>query len=961
MFNVTYIKLKNGVWGIKSATPLLEGDSVEVHKANGDIVVEVVDKYHSKNIKGMNVYTIKQKYAKGGGTPLPKTASPKKAKKELHYDLFVWEKDPNGDYNPYSGSLYKLTTQMEIGASGIDTIIDFYSLKAGDDDDVVVYARHESTHYETPSSYDRLIGNFDLVSALYAVYGSKKEAAEMVERTWIACKMGCTTFPARGQKIKGIHYASDKLRNVADFSKILSAIVITENTDIENVSHKHYTTNYGDDYKLQGNRRVKLDDVIECMIDKFTRPVPKSPEHGYVDSRRINSKEEALEIIQQCRDKGEAPEYIIMPEIACSYSGVITPDRINLGKGNDGATSGNHTFSIPLEIDEKDKPALAEKFWTCKESYCAVCKTVYEGLLDTECCGQKLEHKWPYVETLYTDKMAMPYSVQLRSGPMLSSTVICPKCRGYFEVKICPDCAVPTRPELVKVKYVKQVESTMDLIEWGDLSKEMKKDIENTYTDEYDRIVPIVWHPGGELSSHFGVHCKETKLVYLTSMDEPVVGSIIEVGLKNPTNLEGIKEGLILGFETPLEREYDPKRVGVKRDLKNFLGSLHLYALADLGDKEVCKFLGYSFAIGCRIISGLPLGEARHMSPLKAKLDAFIGKRKFMKEGYEYEFSFNGGRDIIYNLAWRLDIETIISALIMAYEGFYSYKWSSGYGGPKWGSCTKSLLNGMIAMREFINDPKHENLMGIVDSLNVMINEVHNGSKKGNGTWLDKLLTMQDFDNVSVLPHFYLSPELAFRMREQSLAVGQFAIKLKGYNLAKKLKAIAIAPSEEIAEVVKEDVYAAKVAYNYTAPVPVTPPKSYSQEEIKASIVAGTESIVQCTVNTDLLHIQVRSFVINRPYGYADSYSWKNNGTYATMLQLAIAEFSDAIKSKATVDSLTESKNQYMKITAFKSNIQYKVVFVINENYYLIEDAELYAQMEKISSWQTTRGKQYFV
>jgi hypothetical protein len=429
---------------------------------------------------------------------------------------------------------------------------------------------------------DKYYGNTNLVRELVLKYIAKKEAVENADKTWIICNMNCSSFPARSQKIKGIRELGYSVKNLVDNYSIKKATVVTESIDIENVVHKHY----------ENNKRVKLDTVLNKVTGKFMRPCPQNPEHGFVDSRLVNTRADAIEVIEEIRKTGEIPEFIVMDKIECDYSGVINPDRTTLGRSNDGATSGKDAFEIPFVLSPDGKNQMVELFWDNKERYCPVCHITNDNYTNPsiKCikCGTLLERRWPFIELLYTVGV-QPVIVQLRSGP---------------ELKV--------ETEKIKVKYVYELNSNMDLIEWGKKSKELQKDIIIGSNGKYSRECPVVWHPGGALGSHFGVHCRETGLPYVTTAIKPIENSIIEIGVKNDTNLNALREGLVLGLETKLRLDSDSGFSDTRKDLKNFLAALHSYAIADLGIDEVARFVGYSWAIGARIIAALPFGEATH-------------------------------------------------------------------------------------------------------------------------------------------------------------------------------------------------------------------------------------------------------------------------------------------------------------------------------------------------------------
>jgi hypothetical protein len=898
-----YYKLNNGVWGIRVQSPNLHyGDVVKVHKNNGDIIEEKIDQL-SKNYQysGYGIYTIQTKYKKGGIKPIEKLENIekktynkkiKKVKSIDTYELFIWEKIGILDIENYKteADAYNLVTQIsKIELEGIELLKNIYDI-----DKYVILAKYNNYTTTYISVYDKYDENKkDILDILYNSYLKKKEIEENKEKTWIICNLNCKEFPARSQKIKGLRYVSLFLRNIVNTSNIESANVITENTDIENVNHKcHY------------GKRVKFDEVLDKMVGNFNRPCPPNPEHGFVDSRVINNKEEALDIIEEIRKTGYSPELISMAKVNCAYSAVVTPDRITFGKSNDGATQGENAFEIPLEIGEENKKQLREMFWG-----------------DTN---------WPYAELLYPindSNELKPLLVQLRAGPELNS-----------------------ESEKIKISKVYEVNSSMDLMEWAKVSKELAKEIlivkdGNDLALGYNRVTPIVYHPGGALSSHFGVHCKEQKLPYITSKEKPIEGSVIDIGLKNPTNLEAIKEGLVLGFHTNITDKNDIYRYTIKKELKNFLGALHIYSMADLGNPEVARLIGYSWAIGTRIISALPLGEARHNTSLKTQLDNIVGQVYI--ENNKNVVSMNTyQRDIIYNIAWRMDLEKILSCLITSYNGFKNLSWDSSYGGKAWAGCTLSLIKVLTSMRDFLKTQDSNNLSSMVENINIMVNLAHN-----NGWWLNKLLQKSDFDNAAILPHFFLSPEIAFKLREELSSFGQFGLKLKGFNIIKKLNVNNNIEKEDLGNVKNVKTKNNSTKNNNF----IEPSKELDIEDSDTGYIYKEQKDIENIVKKDkyiqiqfqakhsYVHIQIACYYINRDYGLSVNYKIDENCNN---------QLSEYYNLTNKIKSLTGSENMYAPTIIYKTIETDMFVIYLNGYYILIKDKFLYNIFDDIHEYK---------
>jgi len=122
----------------------------------------------------------------------------------------------------------------------------------------------------------------------------------------------------------------------------------------------------------------------------FARPCPLYPRHGFVDSRRIKTIENFLEVWQETKRVDSFSELILMPYIEAKYNLVLTDRNVAIGAGHDGATAGKNTMTLPLKVNIDSFP-----------------KT-----LINDC---------PYFELVY-DKDSRLYCVQLRNGPIPSQS-----------------------------------------------------------------------------------------------------------------------------------------------------------------------------------------------------------------------------------------------------------------------------------------------------------------------------------------------------------------------------------------------------------------------------------------------------------------------------------------------------------------------------------------------------------
>ncbi len=85
----------------------------------------------------------------------------------------------------------------------------------------------------------------------------------------------------------------------------------------------------------------------EQLLGYFSRPCPMRPRHGFVDSRKITSVEEADVLIRETLAADPEAEIVTMPLIEAACSGIWTTGLLTIGVGNDGATAGTSARTLP--------------------------------------------------------------------------------------------------------------------------------------------------------------------------------------------------------------------------------------------------------------------------------------------------------------------------------------------------------------------------------------------------------------------------------------------------------------------------------------------------------------------------------------------------------------------------------------------------------------------------------------
>jgi hypothetical protein len=268
------------------------------------------------------------------------------------------------------------------------------------------------------------------------------------------------------------------------------------------------------------------------------------------------------------------------------------------------------------------------------------------------------------------------YIVQLRGGPAVGS--------------LGPDYC----PETIKVKQVVQAKG--DLIEWKETCEKFKPGT-------------VVLHIGGNMSSHYAIHCVEHDIPIFTSGKiVPEVGETVEAipVKKAEKDIDAVIKGLAIGVNYPIDYESAVLIV---------LGSLHNSLNFDIDES---RLFGVAVMMALKLGFAACFGEARHKQ----------------KNGLQ--------RHQVYEKAWA-DIASHVKKFNEARGLFYKQKWTPGFGGKAWGKCADATADLWNATVNLVRVKKKESLTAVVDALNVVINCAHN-----NGWWFNKFISAAWFDTA---------------------------------------------------------------------------------------------------------------------------------------------------------------------------------------------------------------------
>jgi carbonic anhydrase/acetyltransferase-like protein (isoleucine patch superfamily) len=291
------------------------------------------------------------------------------------------------------------------------------------------------------------------------------------------------------------------------------------------------------------------------MVGQFVRPCPMRPRHGFVDSRMVNNLAEANTIIEETKKADPEAEFIVMPFVQSSYSGIFTPGLLSVGLGHDGATAGTSSISLPAignypRINRAEEPKMFTN----------------AGIKEAE-----------YIELLWEkrDELNHPQAVQLRDGPKVSQDA------DYI-------------PKKTKVKKVIMAEG--DLLEWESKMKEVPAGT-------------VVYHPNGSLASHYAIHGVLNQIPVVISF-EPKVGEVLEAKTETkPISLDALRAGFVYGQRIQFSKRIEPEYEDYSTAAKVMLAALHHISVWS-GRYDFLIGLGMGLAYRLTVVA--TLGEYRH-------------------------------------------------------------------------------------------------------------------------------------------------------------------------------------------------------------------------------------------------------------------------------------------------------------------------------------------------------------
>lgn len=226
----------------------------------------------------------------------------------------------------------------------------------------------------------------------------------------------------------------------------------------------------------------------------------------------------------------------------------------------------------------------------------------------------------------------------------------------------------------------------------------------------------VVWYPGGSMTGHFSIHAFAAGIPIIFDEEPPKVGDILEPTTEaKGFDPQALLRGFVAGAKLPLKWN-DPKFLNLS------LVALH-NSTAMTG--EAAGWIGFSAAVLLRYGVAALNGEARHfgssLTPGKA------------------------GREAIYIKVLKQPLRVHAARMNRLINVFRYGKWHSvGFGGPKWACCGAATVDVFNTIQALAGFPTEENAAKVVQALNLMVNQAHNG-----GWWFNKFIPQGTFTEAA--------------------------------------------------------------------------------------------------------------------------------------------------------------------------------------------------------------------
>jgi len=118
----------------------------------------------------------------------------------------------------------------------------------------------------------------------------------------------------------------------------------------------------------------------ETYLEKgpqFIRPCPRTPKHGFVESRIFDSPQTLVDAARETFEADSLGEILIQEYIPAEYSAVINPNCMTIGRGTDGVTSGKEDTVTFSTFAPREAPWSCQSFRKLSRQNAVACEVLW--------------------------------------------------------------------------------------------------------------------------------------------------------------------------------------------------------------------------------------------------------------------------------------------------------------------------------------------------------------------------------------------------------------------------------------------------------------------------------------------------------------------------------------------------------------------------------------------------------
>ena len=452
----------------------------------------------------------------------------------------------------------------------------------------------------------------------------------------------------------------------------------------------------------------------------FARPCPRTPRHGFVESRIIKTENELKQLLAETYAADPRGEMLYTRKIDAPISAVVTNNSLTLGPGHDGATAGKHSVTLDIATDLRqwvDKQPM--RFYSYKYD-------IRRSVKPSHYAGLKPQSRMPFVEFVGSKP------VQLRYGPTLE---------GYSGNWI--PAYGTSASHVLSTNYLPS-----DMLA---LESELKAAIENYCPGEL-----AVYAPGHSLSSHLAIQCISKGIAVFTT--------------EHPRPMQPVKTSAYEPIPSVLQSKLAKSIPWKRTNLIEAIALVQATAAAKPSlTRTIMLYLASEIIIKAAI--GACIAEHRYFKPEEfGELPAGP-----ITAGYKPKQFPIGSmkREPFYTKAFRANIRDYskslmaLGTLAIVEQDFNTGIWPSGFGGKKWAQCTTATSDALKAWLAINSYSLYSNWGGtikqhvlnsavdtLIGAMNILINVSHNGGK-----CLTKFVSESALNSITSMPAQHMLTE----------------------------------------------------------------------------------------------------------------------------------------------------------------------------------------------------------